>query len=145
MDALVAPMSDIDQTLARGVSRLAIPGLGGLGSLLGGAVAGGSATTKKPLTLLGDLLRTVSNLLENLLTRGPIGNLLNDLLGGVLGGVSGTLGGVLGGASAGAGGVAATQVPALVDSILGSVGALLPGGAGVVPGVVGGATGATGN
>lgn len=133
MEALVAPMAELDETLAMGVSRLAIPGLGGL-------VAGITGTVRQSpvqrLTLLGELLRTVSNLLENILTRGPIGELLNGLLGGVLGGVGGTVSGILGGATGGAG--AATQVPNLVDSILGSVGTLLPGAGGLAGGLTGG-------
>jgi hypothetical protein len=123
--ALVTPMTEIDATLAKGVSRLN----------LGGLV--GAQKKKAPLSLLGDLLRTVSNLLENLLTQGPIGELLNGLRGGILGGVGGTVGGVLGGAGAGAiggGGGVGAQVPELVDSILSQIGTLLPGGAGAVVG-----------
>jgi hypothetical protein len=129
MEALVTPMTEIDATLAKGVSRINLGGLvGGLGGLVGGA------KKKAPLSLLGDLLRTVSNLLENLLTKGPIGELLNGLLGGILGGVGGTVGGVLGGAVGGGAGGAGAQVPELVDSILGQIGTLLPGGAGAVVG-----------
>ncbi|KAK3300993.1 uncharacterized protein B0H64DRAFT_28747 [Chaetomium fimeti] len=120
MEALVNPMAELDQTLAMGVSRLALPGLGGLGGLLG-AVGGGTTTKKtKPLTLVSELLAAVSKLLEGLLTKGPIGNLLNDLLGGILGGVTGTVGGVLGGGAAG-------EVPDLLESILSSVGAVAGG------------------
>jgi hypothetical protein len=122
ISALVTPMAEIDATLAKGVSRLN----------LGGLV--GAQKKKAPLSLLGDLLRTVSNLLENLLTKGPIGELLNGLLGGILGGVGGTVGGVLGGAVGGGAGGAGAQVPELVDSILSQIGTLRPGGAGAVVG-----------
>ncbi|KAK4153410.1 hypothetical protein C8A00DRAFT_33840 [Chaetomidium leptoderma] len=134
MNALVDPMAHLDETLATGVSRLALPGLN-IGGILGGSITAG---TKKPaaLALLTDLLRAVSTLLENLLTRGPIGGLLESLLGTVLGGVTGSVGGVLAGATgagAGAAGDAASQIPALLASILGSVGTVLPGaGAGLV-------------
>ncbi len=130
MDALVDPMARLNQTMAMGVSRLALPagGLGSIAGILGGSVASG----KKPaaLGLLADLLRTISNLVENLLTRGPIGELLNGLLGGILGGVSGTVGGALGGGALGGG--AGAQVPDLVSGILGSVSGLVPGAGAIV-------------
>ncbi|EAQ92688.1 predicted protein [Chaetomium globosum CBS 148.51] len=124
LNALVTPMTELNQTLAMGVSRLALPDLGGI---LGGVIGGGGAAKKaKPLGLLSELLRSVSNLLEGLLTKGPIGNLLNDLLGGILGGVTGTVGGVLGGG-------AASQVPDLLEGILNSVGTVAGGAVGGVP------------
>ncbi len=125
MEALVDPMARLNQTMAMGVSRLALPA-GGLGSIAG-ILGGGAATGKKPaaLGLLADLLRTVSNLVENLLTRGPIGELLNGLLGGILGGVGG---GALGGG-------AAAQVPDLLSGILGSVSGLVPGAGAIVGGI----------
>jgi hypothetical protein len=138
MESLVDPLSQIDETLAMGVSRIALPG--GLGALLGagGGIVAGGKKGGAPLTLVGDLLRVVSNLIENLVTRGPIGELLNGLLGGILGGVGGTVGGILGG---GAGGVvggsgADAQISAILEGILGSVGSVLPGAVGgVLPGV----------
>ena len=128
MEALVDPMARLNQTMAMGVSRLALPA-GGLGSIAG-ILGGGVATGKKPaaLGLLADLLRAVSTLVENLLTRGPIGELLNGLLGGVLGGIGGTVGGVLGGG-------ASAQVPDLVSGILGSVSGLVPGAGAIVGGI----------
>ena len=124
MSSLIAPLSEIDNPLSMGVSRLAVPGLGG--------ITGGVAIGKKPgaANLIGDLLNAVARLLQNLLTRGPIGELLNGLLGGILGGVGGTVSGVLGGGSA------TGQVGDLVDGILGNVGQLLPGAGAVVGGVV---------
>ena len=126
MNALVDSMSQINQTMAMGVSRLALPE-GGIGTLAG--ILGAAGATKKPaaLGLLGDLLRAVSTLIENLLTKGPIGELLNGLLGGILGGVGGTVNGVLGGG-------AAAGVPDLVNGILGSVGTIVPGAGGIVAG-----------
>ncbi|KAH6650128.1 hypothetical protein F5144DRAFT_34963 [Chaetomium tenue] len=122
LTALVTPMSELNQTLAMGVSRLALPDLGGI---LGGVI-GGATKKAKPLGLLSELLRSVSNLLEGLLTKGPIGNLPNDLLGGILGGVTGTVGGVLGGG-------AASQVPDLLEGILNSVGTVEGGAVGGAP------------
>lgn len=135
MQALVDPMSRLNQTMAMGVSRLALPvgGLGALTGILGGGAAAGTVKKPAPLALLSDLLRAVSNLLENLLTRGPIGNLLGDLLGGVLGGVTGTVGGVLGGGALGGG--AGSAVPDLLNGVLGSVGSILPGAGGVAAGL----------
>ncbi|KAH6845353.1 hypothetical protein B0I37DRAFT_406890 [Chaetomium sp. MPI-CAGE-AT-0009] len=117
VEALVNPMAELNRTLAMGVSRLALPDLGA--GLLG-AVRG---TTKKakPLTLVGELLGAVANLLERLLTSGPVGGLVNGLLGDVLGTVTGTVSGALGG------GGAARQVPDLLESILASVGAVTGG------------------
>ena len=127
MEALVSPMSDINRTLAQGVSHLATPAPAGTVNTVSRLPA------VRPLGLLSDLLRTVSNLLEGILTRGPIGNLLNDLLGGILTGVAGTVGGVLGGG-------AAAQVPDLLAGILGSIGTVVPGaGASVGAGVGAGA------
>ncbi|SPQ18743.1 274873ec-92b4-4fb5-8977-44e51a61e207 [Thermothielavioides terrestris] len=134
IEALVGPMSHINQTLATGVSRLDI------GSLLSGAATNATAPAQ-PLGLLHDLLESVVNLLNSVLTHGPIGDLLNGLLGGVLGGVGSTVGGVLGGAGTGAG-AAAAQVPDLISSILGSVGSVLPPAAGAAAGAVPGAAAA---
>lgn len=120
-------MAELNQTLAMGVSRLALPDLGGV---LGAIGAGGVTKKAKPLGLLSELLQSVSNLLEGLLTKGPIGDLLNDLIGGILGGVTGTVGGVIGGG-------ASSQLPDLLGGILSSVGTVaggLPVG-GVVAGV----------
>lgn len=126
MEALVDPMSRLNQTMAMGVSRMALPagGIGKIGGILGGAVA-----SKKPagLGLLSDLLRAISGLVEGLLTRGPVGNLLNDLLGGILSGIGGAAGGVLGGG-------AAAQVPNLIEGVLGSVNTILPGAGAVIAG-----------
>ncbi|KAK4043677.1 hypothetical protein C8A01DRAFT_12795 [Parachaetomium inaequale] len=119
MEALVSPMSQLNQTLAVGVHRLAFNPAGNTVNTVSRLPA------VKPLTLLSDLLRTVSNLLENILTRGPIGGLLNGLLGGILTGVADTVGGVVGGGPA-------AQVPDLLAGILGSIGTVVPGaGAGV--------------
>lgn len=128
MNSLIAPLSEIDNTLSMGISRLAVPDFG---SLLGD-ITGGVAIGKKPsaANLIGDLLNAAARLLENLLTRGPIGELLNGLLGGILGGVGGTVSGVLGGGST------TGQVGDLVDGISGNVGQLLPGAGAVVGGVV---------
>jgi hypothetical protein len=99
MKAIVDPMSKLNETLAVGVQRLVADH------------AGNTVNTvsrypykkypyyprykKRPITLLGDLLRTVSSLLEGLLTRGPLGGLVNGLLGGILSGVVGTIGPVV--------------------------------------------------
>jgi hypothetical protein len=133
MQALVDPMSKIEQSMTQGVSRMALP-LGGLLGSLGATVATNNRVAVKPapLGLLSELLEAVHNLLQNLLSRGPIGNLLNDLLGSVLGGVTGTLGSAVGSV---AGGGATGQVQDLLSGILSSTGALLPGaGAGATVG-----------
>ncbi|KAJ4295975.1 hypothetical protein N0V88_004677 [Collariella sp. IMI 366227] len=75
MESLITPMFQLSQTLVLGVSRIALL------IIIGG---GGFVKKPAPLNLLPELLRSVSNLLKNLLTRGPIKNLLNNLLGGVL-------------------------------------------------------------
>ncbi|KAK4239702.1 hypothetical protein C8A03DRAFT_13941 [Achaetomium macrosporum] len=125
MQALVEPMSRLNQTLAVGVSRLAlpIPDLD-LGGVVGGVV--GSVNQPAPLLVLTELLRAVSNLLENLLSGNPVADLLNDILGDVLGGIGGAVGDVLGDDYA-------AQIQALIDSILGSIASLLPGACGAVP------------
>ncbi|KAL2122863.1 hypothetical protein VTJ04DRAFT_3318 [Mycothermus thermophilus] len=149
MEGIMMPMMEIDQALKMGVSR--ILDLGGLLDGLTDIVNGGDATANdtttagqgkptkgrpgkggkhNPLNLVRDLLKSVCDLLENLLTGGLIGNLVDNVLGGLLGAVGNTVGGVTGGAIGGRvsaqAGLEATGAEELIQEILKSVGQILP-------------------
>ncbi|KAK3341491.1 hypothetical protein B0T25DRAFT_635637 [Lasiosphaeria hispida] len=123
VDALVAPLTRLNQTMAAGVSRINLPGLGNLGGLGGLGNLGGG------LGLLSGLLSAVTGLIDSLLGGTPVGGGLGGgVLGQVIGGtgLSGTIGGLLNGSGGASVGGLPSNIPNLVGGILGSVGSLVP-------------------
>ncbi|KAK0673320.1 hypothetical protein QBC41DRAFT_333696 [Cercophora samala] len=134
-EAVKAPLEQLDADLKVGVSRLVLPGLSGLnglplvGQIATGVVGGGPGG---PLGIISGILKLVTDLLTSLLSSGPVGGgglggfiggggLLNEVIGGT--GIGGTVGGL----------IFNSPISGLLQSILGTVGSVLPGLNSIIP------------
>lgn len=134
-EAVRAPLEQLDADLKVGVSRLVLPGVSGLnglplvGQATTGVLGGGPGG---PIGIVSGILKLVTDLLTSLLSSGPVGGgglggfiggggLLNEVIGGT--GIGGTVGGL----------IFNSPISGLLQSILGTVGSVLPGLNSIIP------------
>ncbi|KAK0729222.1 hypothetical protein B0T21DRAFT_445114 [Apiosordaria backusii] len=137
-EAVREPLQALDEDLKVGVSRLALPGVSGLnglplvGNLVPNVLGGGPGG---PLGIVSGILKLVTDLLTSLLSSGPVGGggiggaiggggLLNEVVGGT--GIGGTVGGL----------IFNSPLSGLLQSILGTVGSILPIGGPLTGGLI---------
>ncbi|KAK4673320.1 hypothetical protein QC763_110840 [Podospora pseudopauciseta] len=134
-EAVRAPLEQLDADLKVGVSRLVPPGVSGLnglplvGQATTGVLGGGPGG---PIGIVSGILKLVTDLLTSLLSSGPVGRgglggfiggggLLNEVIGGT--GIGGTVGGL----------IFNSPISGLLQSILGTIGSVLPGLNSIIP------------
>ncbi|KAK4648520.1 uncharacterized protein QC761_110840 [Podospora bellae-mahoneyi] len=134
-EAVRAPLEQLDADLKVGVSRLVLPSVSGLNGLplVGQATTGVlSGRPGGPIGIVSGILKLVTDLLTSLLSSGPVGGgglggfiggggLLNEVIGGT--GIGGTVGGL----------IFNSPISGLLQSILGTVGSVLPGLNSIIP------------
>ncbi|KAK4205365.1 hypothetical protein QBC40DRAFT_215642 [Triangularia verruculosa] len=125
-EAVRASLETLDADLKAGVARLTLPGISGLnglplvGQITAGVIGGGPGGS---LGIISGILKLVTDLITSLLSSGPVGGggLLNEVVGGT--GIGGTVGGL----------IFNSPISGLLQSILGTVGSIVPGLNSIVP------------